>query len=60
MRVETTSGVMETFSDVAMYANRLAVELESSGVNRNLEQRDAKGSIILDKKYVSQLERVHG
>lgn len=31
----------------AMYARRDVEEVESSGVKRNLEQRDARGSIIL-------------
>jgi hypothetical protein len=45
--VEMTSGLIGTCSVAAMYESREDVEEASRGVNRNLEQRDARGSMIL-------------
>lgn len=42
-----TGLVMGTFSEAAMCERRRAEESVSSGVKRNLEQREARGSIIL-------------
>ena len=48
IRVATTSGVTSTCSAVAMCMSRDDVDDESSGVNRNFEQREARGSIMLN------------
>lgn len=44
---EMTSSVTCTCSESAICASLVEVELVSRGLNLNLEQRDAKGSIIL-------------
>lgn len=43
-----TAGVTSIFSDRAMNSRRSLVDSVAKGLNRNLEQRDARGSIILD------------
>jgi len=45
---EMTSLVARTCSESAICASLVEVELVSRGLNLNLEQRDAKGSIILE------------
>ena len=47
MRVSMASGEMGTFSAEAIWARRVEVEGESRGLKRNLEQREARGSMIL-------------
>ena len=47
MSVATTSGETSTFSHEAMYVRRAEVEAVSRGLKRNLEQREASGSMIL-------------
>ena len=47
MSVEMTEGSRVMRSAVAIWESRTEVEAESRGVKRNLEQRDARGSIIL-------------
>lgn len=42
-----TEGSRGMCSAVAIWERRLEVEVESSGVNRNFEQREANGSMIL-------------
>lgn len=46
-RAEITSSVTCTCSESAIFASLAEVELVSRGLNLNLEQRDAKGSMIL-------------
>lgn len=46
--VVTTSGVILTRSAVAMCMSRDDVDDESRGVNRNFEQREASGSMMLN------------
>lgn len=46
--VATTSGVTSTCSAEAMCMSRDDVDVESRGVNRNFEQREASGSIMLN------------
>lgn len=41
------SGLTGTFSPLAICSRRLEVDEMSRGLKRNLEQRDARGSIIL-------------
>ena len=57
-RAETTSSATCTCSECAICAILAKVELVSRGLNRNLEQRDAKGSIIL--RGARQLGTVKG
>lgn len=45
--VEMTEGSRWMCSAVAIWKRRVEVEMESSGVKRNFEHRDARGSIIL-------------
>ena len=45
--VEMTEGSRMMCSAVAIWNSRAEVDAESSGVKRNLEHRDARGSIIL-------------
>jgi hypothetical protein len=47
MSVEMTEGSRGMCSAVAIWDRRAEVEVESSGVKRNLEHREARGSIIL-------------
>jgi len=47
MSVAITEGSRGMRSVVAIWDRRVEVEIESSGVKRNLEHRDARGSIIL-------------
>lgn len=49
MSAETTASETSMFSARAIVASLLVVELESRGLKRNLEQREARGSIILRK-----------
>jgi hypothetical protein len=49
MRVSMTWGVMSMFSWEAMKKRREKEEVESRGVKRNLEQREARGSMMLDE-----------
>jgi hypothetical protein len=46
-RAEMTSSLTCTFSESAIWVSLAEVELVSRGLNLNLEQRDAKGSMIL-------------
>jgi hypothetical protein len=45
---------MSTFSWEAMKERREKEEVESRGVKRNLEQREARGSMMLDEFYVEE------
>lgn len=47
IRVVITDGSSGICSAVAIWERRDEVEVGSSGVKRNLEQRDARGSMIL-------------
>ena len=47
MSVSMTLGGTVIDSAAAMEARRVEVEVESRGLKRNLEQREARGSIIL-------------
>ncbi len=51
IRASTTEGSTVMCSEVAMYISRLDDDWLSKEVKRNLEQRDARGSIILDVFY---------
>lgn len=55
--VATTSGVMLTCSAVAMCMSRDDVDDESRGVNRNFEQREASGSMMLNDAVSEVLGR---
>jgi len=46
-RADMTSSAICTFSESAICESLAEVELVSRGLNLNLEQRDAKGSMIL-------------
>jgi hypothetical protein len=47
MRVENTGAETETCSAAAICWRRAVADIESCGVKRNLEHREARGSIIL-------------
>lgn len=47
MSVEMTDGSRGMCSAAAIWERRAEVEVESSGVKRNLEHREARGSMIL-------------
>lgn len=47
IRVSRTAGEAGTFSVEEMCWRRARVDVGSSGLKRNLEQRDARGSMIL-------------
>ena len=47
MSASIAPGERGTFSAEAIWARRVEVEEGSSGLKRNLEQREARGSIIL-------------
>ena len=55
MRASMASGEMGTFSAEAICARRVEVEIESRGLKRNLEHREARGSMILRGVVASQL-----
>ena len=47
MSASIAPGERGTFSAEAIWARRVEVEEGSSGLKRNLEQREARGSMIL-------------
>ena len=49
MSASNTLSETLTFSAAAMYDSRERADSEPSGVKRNFEQRDAIGSIILER-----------
>lgn len=51
MSVEMTEGSRRICSAVAIWERRVEVDVESNGVKRNLEHREARGSIILWFRY---------
>jgi hypothetical protein len=59
IKAEITSGSTAMFSRVAMCESRAAVEAASRGVKRNLEQRDARGSMILGKPRSKSEYKAH-
>ena len=56
MRAATTASETSMFSARAIVASLFVVELESRGLKRNLEQREASGSIIL--RIMRHLSRI--
>lgn len=62
IRALITAGFASMCSVVAIYESREKEDFESSGVNRNLEQRDARGSMILMICYtmMRELRQDHG
>ena len=55
MRESMTEESREMFSAEAIWVRRWEVEMLSRGLKRNLEQREARGSIILFGQVVSIL-----
>lgn len=58
MRVETTESGTLMFSAAAMEARRVDVDASSRGLKRNLEHREARGSIILWYHVSQELQKV--
>jgi hypothetical protein len=54
MSVEMTEGSRGMCSAAAIWKSRVDVDFESSGVKRNFEHRDARGSIILLSQIVRE------
>lgn len=59
MSVSRTSELRSTFSEDAMYASRAEVDAVSRGLKRNLEHREARGSMILQDETRGRDERVN-